>query len=180
MYGAPVDLSHRSINSMKEAQSEKPRDGLRPVKRNCEQKYLSHCLRLSNNNISDLSDLHNTIAHFLAVPSQLAWLDLSFNHISHIHPVLCELRELRVLYLHGNGICNLPEVDRLGVLPHLHTITLHGNRIETEKGYRSHVIFALPQLKTVDFSAVTCQERVMANIWHRRNNRSRDTRKSLQ
>lgn len=50
--------------------------------------------------------------------------------------VLCELRELRVLYLHGNSIFILSEVDRLGVLPHLHTITLHGNVIETHNTYR--------------------------------------------
>lgn len=50
--------------------------------------------------------------------------------------VLCELLELRVLYLHGNGLFILSEVDRLGVLPRLHTITLHGNMIETNKAYR--------------------------------------------
>ena len=50
--------------------------------------------------------------------------------------VLCELTELRVLYLHGNAIWNLSEVDKLGRLQRLHTITLHGNAIETEKGYR--------------------------------------------
>lgn len=50
--------------------------------------------------------------------------------------VLCELHELRVLYLHGNGIWNLSEIDKLGELQHLHTITLHGNAIETTKGYR--------------------------------------------
>lgn len=53
-----------------------------------------------------------------------------------VFQVLCELCELRVLYLHGNNIFILSEVDRLSVLPHLHTITLHGNVIETIKGYR--------------------------------------------
>lgn len=133
-------------------------------------KYPSRSLRLSYNNITDLHDLHKPVSHFLAEPSQLAWLDLSFNKISHIDrvtflspwlvclhsgspafrlccskpaicmflfsQVLCELCELRVLYLHGNSIFILSEVDRLGVLPHLHTITLHGNVIETNKAYR--------------------------------------------
>lgn len=55
--------------------------------------------------------------------------------------VLCEMRELRVLYLHGNSIFILSEVDRLGVLPHLHTITLHGNAIESNKAYRWRLSF---------------------------------------
>ncbi len=157
---------------------EEPSSGLRPVKRNSDTKCLSRSLRLSNNNITDLHDLQKAVNHFLAEPSQLAWLDLSFNNISHIDQVskrpplhglfacllprgglaafllsvavrpqcvfiyvlvfqvLCELRELRVLYLHGNSIYILSEVERLGVLPHLHTITLHGNVIETNKAYR--------------------------------------------
>lgn len=134
-------------------------------------KYSSCSLRLNNNNILDLHDLQKTVSYFLAEPSQLAWLDLSFNSISHIDKViflfpwismssfshstsaicmymcvlvfqvLCELRELRVLYLHGNSIFILSEVDRLGALPHLHSITLHGNVIETNKAYRWRVSF---------------------------------------
>lgn len=50
-------------------------------------KYLSRCLRLNNNNITELHDLKITVGHFLAAPSQLAWLDLSFNTISHIDQV---------------------------------------------------------------------------------------------
>uniref|UniRef100_A0A8P4GA70 Leucine-rich repeat-containing protein 51 n=1 Tax=Dicentrarchus labrax TaxID=13489 RepID=A0A8P4GA70_DICLA len=126
------------------------------------------------------SDLQKPVSHFLAEPSQLAWLDLSFNEISHIDQVLCELRELRVLYLHGNSIYILSEVDRLGVLPHLHTITLHGNVIETNKAYRNHVISALPRLKTMDFSAVTRQERVMAKIWHHSNNCNRSSKETIR
>ncbi|KAM4627181.1 leucine-rich repeat-containing protein 51 [Polymixia lowei] len=179
MYGAPVDLSFRSISSLSDALTEEPRGGLRPLKRNSEKKYISRSLRLNNNIITDLSNLHITITHFLAEPSQLAWLDLSFNDISHIDPVLCELHELRVLYLHGNNICKLPEVDCLGMLPFLHTITLHGNVIENEKGYRSRVISALPQLKTMDFSAVTHQERGMAKIWYHRNNCGKTVQKGL-
>ncbi|XP_078102489.1 leucine-rich repeat-containing protein 51 isoform X2 [Sander vitreus] len=180
MCGAPVDLSFKHISSLADAWTEEHSSGLRPLKRNSEKKYLSCSLRLNNNNISDLHDLQKTVSHFLAEPSQLAWLDLSFNKISHIDQVLCELRDLRVLYLHGNSIYILSEVDRLGVLPHLHTITLHGNVIETNKAYRNRVISALPRLKTMDFSAVTRQERVMAKIWHHSNNRSRSSKENLQ
>ncbi|XP_028429181.1 leucine-rich repeat-containing protein 51 isoform X2 [Perca flavescens] len=180
MCGAPVDLSFKHISSLADAWTEEHSSGLRPLKTNSEKKYLSCSLRLNNNNISDLHDLQKTVSHFLAEPSQIAWLDLSFNKISHIDQVLCELRDLRVLYLHGNSIFILSEVDRLGVLPQLHTITLHGNVIETNKAYRNRVISALPRLKTMDFSAVTRQERVMAKIWHHSNNRSRSSKENLQ
>lgn len=53
-----------------------------------------------------------------------------------VFQVLCELPELRVLYLHANSISVLSEVDKLGALPHLHTITLYGNEIEAKKAYR--------------------------------------------
>ncbi|XP_032368069.1 leucine-rich repeat-containing protein 51 isoform X6 [Etheostoma spectabile] len=129
-------LGNALLSITKDAWTEEHNSGLRPLKRNSEKKYLSCSLRLNNNNISELHDLQKTVSHFLVEPSQLAWLDLSFNKISHIDQVLCELRDLRVLYLHGNSIYILSEVDRLGVLPHLHTITLHGNVIETNKAYR--------------------------------------------
>ncbi|XP_049419178.1 leucine-rich repeat-containing protein 51-like isoform X1 [Epinephelus fuscoguttatus] len=134
-------MSSVIIEDIKGALVEEPRSGLRPLNTNSEGKYLSRSLRISYNNITDLTDLQNVLAHFLARPSQIGWLDLSFNRITHIDPVLCELRELRVLYLHGNGIWNLSEVDRLRELQYLHTITLHGNVIETNRKYRWRLHF---------------------------------------
>ncbi|CAJ1065646.1 leucine rich repeat containing 51 isoform X1 [Xyrichtys novacula] len=180
MYGPPVDLSFKNIASLSDAWTEEPNRGLRPPKRNHEMKYESRSLRLSNNIITDLHDLPMTVSHFLVKPSLLAWLDLSFNKISCINQVLCELRELRVLYLHGNSIFVLSEVERLGMLPYLHTITLHGNVIETNKTYRNHVISALPGLKTMDFSAVTHQERELAKIWHKSKSSSSGKKETLQ
>ncbi|XP_074536401.1 leucine-rich repeat-containing protein 51 isoform X2 [Halichoeres trimaculatus] len=167
-------------DSFMDTWAEEPNRGLRPIKRSPEMKYESRSLRLSYNIINDLHDLQMTVTHFLAEPSQLAWLDLSFNRILHITHVLCELQELRVLYLHCNSISVLSEVDRLGVLPHLHTITLHGNAIETNKTYRNHVISALPGLKTMDFSAVTRQERELAKIWHDNKSRTRGRKETVQ
>ncbi|XP_028274634.1 leucine-rich repeat-containing protein 51 [Parambassis ranga] len=175
MHGAPVDFSFKNINCLADTWSEEPNSGLRPLKRNAEMKYYSCSLRFNNNNITDLFDLPNTVSHFLAEPLRLAWLDLSFNKISHIEQVLSELHELRVLYLHGNNIFILSEVDRLGALPYLHTITLHGNAIESNKSYRNRVISVLPHLKRMDFSAVTRQERVQAKIWHHDSKSSKNT-----
>uniref|UniRef100_A0A3P8TKK3 Leucine-rich repeat-containing protein 51 n=1 Tax=Amphiprion percula TaxID=161767 RepID=A0A3P8TKK3_AMPPE len=150
MYGPPVDLSFNNMLCVAGALSEVPRSGLRPLSMNANKKYLSRSLRLSNNKITNLEGLQSMLSHFLAQPSKLSWLDLSFNKLTCIDPVLCELR---VLYLHGNRIWNLSGVDKLVELQHLHTITLHGNAIENYKGYRSHVISALPQLKRIDFCA---------------------------
>ncbi|KAF7219098.1 leucine-rich repeat-containing protein 51 isoform X2 [Nothobranchius furzeri] len=179
MNGAPVDLSFKNISKLTDALMEEPKSSLRPLKRNAEGKYISCSLRLSNNSITDLCDLQKTVSHFLAEPSHLAWLDLSFNQISHIDQALCKMHELRVLYLHGNNIYSLSELDRLGALPHLHSITLQGNPVETNKTYRNRVISALPQLKTVDFSAVTQQERVLAKLWHQGNSRSKRSEKRV-
>ncbi|XP_075871140.1 leucine-rich repeat-containing protein 51 [Nelusetta ayraudi] len=136
MFGPPVDLSFKNISALTESWKIEPTRGLRPLRRDSDRKYSSRSLRLSNNNIKDLHDLFRPINHFLSEPSLLSWLDLSFNQISHIHSVLCELRELRVLYLHANAIFIMSEVYVLAALPHLHTVTLHGNVIETEQGYR--------------------------------------------
>lgn len=50
--------------------------------------------------------------------------------------VLTTFFNLSVLYLHGNGIQRLGEVNKLAILPRLRSLTLHGNPIEEEKGYR--------------------------------------------
>nr|XP_046233400.1 leucine-rich repeat-containing protein 51-like [Scatophagus argus] len=180
MSGPPVDLSFKNISHVTGALPEVPRIGLRPLNTNTKNKYLSRSLRLSNNSITDLIGLQCILGHFLAQPSKLGWLDLSYNKITCIDPVLCELHELRVLYLHGNSIWKLSEVNKLGKLEYLHTITLHGNAIEDNKGYRNHVISVLPQLKKMDFSSVTCQERVLANVRRHYTNPGKNTKKSLQ
>ncbi|KAM8836923.1 leucine-rich repeat-containing protein 51-like [Spinachia spinachia] len=159
---------------------EVPRSGRRPLRTNSKRKYLSRSLRLSNNSISDLAGLEFICDHFLAQPSRIGWLDLSFNQITSIDPVVCELRELHVLYLHGNRIWELSEVDKLRELQYLHTITLHGNTIETNKNYRKHVIFTLPHLKTMDFSGVTHEERVLADVFHLCSRRGKAAKKNPQ
>ena len=78
---------------------------------------------------------------------------------------LLKLPNLMMLYLHGNNIFKLAEVDKLAGLDKLKTLTLHGNPIETTPGYRSHVICRLPQLQTFDFSGVTKGERQTAMVW---------------
>ncbi|KAG9335270.1 hypothetical protein JZ751_005450 [Albula glossodonta] len=179
MNGAPVDLSFKQIKSMAEALTEEPRQGLRALERDEQKRFCSRALRLSNNQIKELIGFTDAIITMLSEPFQLAWVDLSFNVIPCIDPVLTELPELRVLYLHGNKISKLSEVDKLGALPNLHTLTLHGNAIENEKGYRGYVIQMLPHLKSMDFCGITKEERVLARIWLRASMRGKPTRTKI-
>ncbi|KAK6485921.1 leucine-rich repeat-containing protein 51 [Huso huso] len=167
MYAPPLDLSFKCINSMTGTMAEEPRTGLRRLQHTPEGKVCSRVLRLNNNILPDLSGFNEAIDHFIKDTSQLSWIDLSFNDLSTIDNVLTQYKNLRVLYLHGNSIITLGEVDKLVALPNLLSLTLHGNPMENEKGYRNYVMSALPQLKTLDFSAVTKQDRVAAAIWRR-------------
>lgn len=73
---------------------------------------------------------------------------------------------MKVLYLHGNSIDKISEIDKLSSLRSLRTLTLHGNPIEEDvSGYRQYVVSKLPQLKQFDFSAVTKQDRASAKTW---------------
>ncbi len=47
--------------------------------------------------------------------------------------VLCDFRSLQILYLQGNLIKEIKEVDKLCGLPKLRKLSLHGNPIDREK-----------------------------------------------
>ncbi|XP_017373887.1 leucine-rich repeat-containing protein 51-like [Cebus imitator] len=83
--------------------------------------------------------------------------------------VLTTFFNLSVLYLHGNSIQRLGEVNKLAVLPRLRSLTLHGNPMEEEKGYRQYVLCTLPHITTFDFSGVTKADRTTAEVWKRMN-----------
>ena len=78
-----------------------------------------------------------------------------------------QLQNLRMIYLHGNNIIRLGEIDKLGGLPHLKSLSLHGNPIESNAGYRYYVLSRIPQLQTMDFSGVTNGDRRSAETWSR-------------
>ena len=79
--------------------------------------------------------------------------------------VILQYPKIKILYLHSNDIKKLSEIDKLAALPELRKITLHGNPIEDLQGYRQYVISTLPRLKTLDFVAVTNQDRSDAMTW---------------
>ena len=70
-----------------------------------------------------------------------------------------------MLYLHGNNVGRIAEIDKLSSLPRLKSLTLHGNPIESNVGYRQYVICHLPQLQTFDFSGITKSDRATSETW---------------
>ncbi|KAM9079721.1 leucine-rich repeat-containing protein 51 isoform 3-T3 [Megaptera novaeangliae] len=132
----PLDYSFRRIHVTQDLLSEEPRTGLRPLRHAKSGKSMSQSLWLNNNVLNDLRDFNHVVSQLLEHPENLAWIDLSFNDLTSIDPVLTTFFNLSVLYLHGNSIQHLGEVNKLAVLPRLRSLTLHGNPIEEEKGYR--------------------------------------------
>ncbi|XP_026515547.1 leucine-rich repeat-containing protein 51 [Terrapene carolina triunguis] len=173
----PLDYSFRGISFIQDLLTEEPRAGLKVIKRSAGGKLLTQAVRLNNNTINELTDFASTMEQLLEYPDELSWVDLSFNDLSTIDPVLTMYPDLRALNLHGNSIQSLGEVDKLAVLPRLRTLTLHGNPIEEEKGYRSYVLSVLPQLKSFDFSGVTKQDRSTATFWRRMNVKPKKVKK---
>ncbi|XP_068122648.1 leucine-rich repeat-containing protein 51 [Hyperolius riggenbachi] len=174
----PVDLAFKCINSMEDVLQEEPREGTKPLKRSEDGKLLSQALRLNNNTLTDLHGFRNVVEQLFSDPAHLSWIDLSFNDLPYIDSALTTFRHLAVLNLHGNSISRLTEVDKLAALPKLKSLTLHGNPIEGEKAYRSYVLSVLPQLKTFDFSAVTKQDRVNAEVWSQMNRKPKRVQKA--
>lgn len=170
---SPLDFSYKCLAGIQDAMDEEPRAGPHKFIRvekydeagNVEVKYKANSLRFCYNAISDLQSFCSTLEHFLEDPSDLGWLDLSFNDISTIDEVILQYPNIKILYLHSNDIKKLSEIDKLAALPELRKITLHGNPIEDLQGYRQYVISTLPRLKTLDFVAVTNQDRSDAMTW---------------
>ncbi|NP_001269023.1 leucine-rich repeat-containing protein 51 isoform X1 [Echinops telfairi] len=165
----PLDYSFKSIHVIPDLVSEEPRPGLRPLRHSQSGKSLTQSLWLNNNVLNDLKDFSQVTSQLLEHPENLAWIDLSFNDLTSIDPILTTFFNLSVLYLHGNSIHRLREVDKLALLPRLRSLTLHGNPMEEEKGYRYYVLCTLPRITTFDFSGVTKADRTTAEVWKRMN-----------
>ncbi|GMF29460.1 unnamed protein product [Phytophthora lilii] len=133
-------------------------------------------LRVNNNKISNLDDMHEALRSVFDYPGMLQWLDLSGNELETIPPeIFSAYPELFTLHLHGNLLSKYSDIDALAKwLPRLHSITLHGNPIEEKKHYRNYVIASFPKLKQLNFSSVTPGDRDKAETWAKiyKNNRA--------
>ncbi|XP_041358611.1 leucine-rich repeat-containing protein 51-like [Gigantopelta aegis] len=169
----PLDYSFYKLSNLSDIYDEEPRI-VSPRKETTQEKTEKEkspgrCLRLNNNQLSDLKLLPEIVGNLFENPSSLGWLDLSFNEITTIDPVLAEFENLHILYLHGNGIADLKHVEQLTPLKNLWKLTLHGNPIDSVKGYRFSVLSLLPWLHNLDFSAVTKGDQVTARVLSKMN-----------
>ncbi|CEM27252.1 unnamed protein product [Vitrella brassicaformis CCMP3155] len=128
--------------------------------------------RLNNNKLVHLTELPAFLSRFVINPLQsILWLDLSFNQLRGIDPVLVEFSELETLNLHCNQITKLSEVVKLRALRKLRTLSLLGNPIaisdKTHHFYRWYCIGALPSLKTFDHTLTSYEDRYAAVEWFR-------------
>lgn len=64
---------------------------------------------------------------------------------------LIKFQELKCLYLHGNRISDLSEIDKLAKLKNLTTLSVHGNPFENIDGFRFYIICKIPTLKHLNF-----------------------------
>ena len=116
-------------------------------------------LKLNNNSLMQLNNFIPILTDLLFDPFALTMLDLSFNHFKKIPAEIVELKNLAILYLHGNEIKSLNDMALVYELPHLRGLTCHGNPIDDAVGYRQYVIAACPQLTSLDFNRITKNER---------------------
>eukprot|EP00128_Syssomonas_multiformis_P018099 Colp12_sorted_trinity150504_noHs@33881 len=145
-----------------DSESDSPKKKKRPQPKVC-----TTAVKLNNNHLKDLKDFQTVMNDILEEPSELNWLDLSFNDFGIIDKVLTDYPKLRTIYLHGNRIDKLSEIDKLAKLPELRSLALHGNPIEGMKGYRQYVLAKLPNLKSLDFCTVTNQDRHHAESYQK-------------
>nr|CEL70942.1 TPA: leucine rich repeat protein, putative [Neospora caninum Liverpool] len=97
-------------------------------------------VRLCNNQLSSLEELIPSLCRIMPYPEKnLQWLDLAFNQLKVIDPVVQQLSNLRTLYLHCNLIASYASLLPLKGIRKLRTLTLMGNPLERDDypDYRS-------------------------------------------
>jgi len=173
-YEPPLDYTFMCLTAASDCLEEEPRDGSTSPRKqrnvNGEVKGVTkrrtNAIRLSNNVITDWSDFTSTVEKLVENPVDIEWIDLSFNDLTAIDKCILQFVNLKVLYLHGNSIEKISEVDKLSKLNQLKSVTLHGNPVEdSHKGYRQYVLSKLPLIKNFDFSGITKSDRACSQTW---------------
>ena len=122
-------------------------------------------VRLANNRLESRDGLAEFLERVLDDPLELRWLDLSNNRLTTVDPVLLNYPELSCLYLQGNKIAKLSDIDVLAKAPALSKITVQDNPCQQRKDYRLRVAAALPKLRSLDVIAVTKEDRARADAY---------------
>jgi Leucine-rich repeat (LRR) protein len=117
-------------------------------------------LRLANNEIPKLDLIMGPILSLQFNPSNILWLDLSFNAISSISELIAEnFPNITTLYLHANKITKMSDIRKLSGLTKLRSLTMYGNPVEDSKHYHNMMLYAHPQIVQIDFCTITQRQR---------------------
>jgi len=127
-------------------------------------KTVTTSVKLNNNSLlsvcgNDGFTIVDALSKILWDISTLTMLDLSFNGLKSIEEPIAEIKTLQLLYMHGNEIKSITNVNKLQKLPRLKALTLHGNEVEEVQGYRNYLITRLPNLNALDFTRITDKDR---------------------
>lgn len=177
----PLDYSFWSADDFEEVNDfdDEPRHAEgKKIKKDDQGRYVSKSVNLSNNQFSKFAGFLPFLELKVAQYKNIGWIDLSFNKLTGIDPVVCELPSLSILYLHANEIKDLKQVDHLRQAAMLTKLTLHGNSVDTVKNYKSYVLSLLPNLKSFDRTLVSKADRANAATWQRSNTTKRRRRNS--
>ena len=90
-------------------------------------------VRLANNMLESLDGLADFLERVLDDPLELRWLDLSNNRLTTVDPVLLDYPKLSCLYLQGNKIAKLADVEALAAAPALSKITVQDNPCQQKR-----------------------------------------------
>lgn len=116
-----------------------------------------------------MNGLYDWCVQNFAYPNQISSIDLSFNCLSNIPADLVKFEGLKCLYLHGNKIFDLSEIDSLKKLKNLTALTIHGNPVENINGFRFYILSKLPNLKHLNFSGLSKKDKQNSLIYVKSN-----------
>ena len=114
-------------------------------------------LYLADNNLKSISGLQ-------ALPN-LRTLDLTKNGISKLSGFEI-VESLRFLYLCQNNISKVRELNAISELPLITELDLSFNPVQARKYYRLQVLFIIPQLRSLDGSTISAEEKIKAENLH--------------
>ncbi|GJQ78045.1 hypothetical protein Trydic_g2390 [Trypoxylus dichotomus] len=158
----PADFSFKKLKQLTAfdvEQARATRIGRTPEKGQ-NHKFLTKAVWINNNKLTNVANLDVFLSSILEYPEKLGWIDLSFNYITHLDPILLKYMNLKIIYLHGNKIDDFEEVKILQGFPNLRSLTLHGNPISDRNNYRNFVLSTLPQIVNLDFTPASKSERL--------------------
>ncbi|XP_045466081.1 leucine-rich repeat-containing protein 51-like isoform X2 [Harmonia axyridis] len=159
----PADYSFQHLKILKAMGVEAARSirtGSVPERGVAKKKLLTRSIWLNNNKLKSIKNLEQIVDSILEVPSQLSWIDFSFNYIKDIDDCILNYPHLKILYFHGNCISKLTELMKLRKLKNLKTVTFHGNPISNIPMYRVSIMHILPQILNLDFFPIIKNEKL--------------------